>query len=311
MFKLLRQLLITLLWGLCACAAWAEVKVVVVNSDGLAASSAATNAMLADLLAAGVGREAVVLWSVADWQAKRQLLQARLVVSLGTQATAALVENPPEAPLLAALVPRQGFEYILQKNARKVSKQLSAIYLDQPLARQLAVIRAALPKARRLGVVWGPESKALAAQLRSLATAAGYQLSEVEYKPAAGGFPDLRPLLADSDVLLALADPQVFNSNSVQNVLLATFRANVPMVAFSPAYVRAGAWLSVYVTPEQVGHQIAFWAKEVLQGKSLPERPMESSDFEVGVNEYVGRSLGLVTDAASVRLQARHAEQLP
>jgi ABC-type uncharacterized transport system substrate-binding protein len=75
--------------------------------------------------------------------------------------------------------------------------------------------------------------------------------------------------------------------------------------------VRAGAWLSVYVTPEQVGHQIAFWAKEVLQGKSLPERPMESNDFEVGVNDYVGRSLGLVTDAAAVRLQARHAEQLP
>jgi ABC-type uncharacterized transport system substrate-binding protein len=311
MFKPLRFFLITLLWGICTCVAWAEVKVVVVNSDGVAASSTAANIVVADLLAAGVAREAIVLWSMADWQAKHQLLQARLVVSLGTQATTALVEKPPEAPLLAALVPRQGFEYLLQKNARKASKQLSAIYLDQALARQLTVIRAALPRAKRLGVVWGPESKAVAGQLRSLATAAGFQLIEVEYKPTAGGFPDLRQLLADSDVLLALADPLVFNNNSVQNVLLATFRANVPVVAFSPAYVRAGAWLSVYVTPEQVGHQIAFLAKEVLQGKSLPERPMESNDFEVGVNEYVGRSLGLVADAAALRLQARQAEQLP
>jgi len=310
MFKALRHLLIACLWGLCACV-WAEVKVVVVNSEGFTASSAAVSTALSDLTAAGVAREAVVVWSLADWQTKRQSLQVRMVVSLGTQATAALMETHLEVPLLVALVPRQGFEYLLQKNARRASKQLSAIYLDQPLARQLTVIRAALPKARRLGVVWGPESKVLAAQLRSLATAAGYQLLEVEYKPAAGRFLDLRQLLADSDVLLALADPQVFNSNSIQNVLLATFRANVPVVAFSPAYVRAGAWLSVYVTPEQVGHQIAFWVKEVLQGKSLPERPMESNDFEVGVNEYVGRSLGLVTDAADLRLQAHHAEQSP
>jgi ABC-type uncharacterized transport system substrate-binding protein len=117
--------------------------------------------------------------------------------------------------------------------------------------------------------------------------------------------------LATSDVFLAMADPQVFNSGTIQNLLLTTFRANLPMIAFSPAYVRAGAWLSLHVTPEQVGHQIAPWVHEVLQGRSLPDQPLESNDFEVSLNEHVGRSLNLKVDAAGLRMQLRRLEQLP
>jgi ABC-type uncharacterized transport system substrate-binding protein len=232
-------------------------------------------------------------------------------VALGSQATAALVEENLSIPILAALIPRQSFERILRQSGRKVSPQLTAIYLDQPLMRQLALIRAALPRAKRLGVLWGPESKGSAPQLRALAESSGLQLVEAEFKPDGAGFPDMRQVLSASDAFLALADPLVFNSNSIQNLLLSAFRANVPMVAFSPAYVRAGAWLSLQVTPNQVGQQLAPLVQGVLQGGGLPDHTLESTDFEVSVNEHVGRSLNIKADAAELRLHLRRLERLP
>ncbi|MBP6007699.1 MAG: hypothetical protein KA740_08365 [Rhodoferax sp.] len=307
----LRSLLLAFTLGVLAGLSHAETLVVMVSSESGTAYTTAIDVLTQALEAGGTPRDAIAHWSVAEWRDKRHLAMPRIYVALGTQAAAALAESQTGAPVLAALLPRLSFERILRQNGRKASKQLSAIFLDQPLSRQVALIRAALPQAKRVGVLWGPESKAKGPLLRSLAEINGLQLVEAEFKPETGGFPDLRPVLATSDVFLAMADPQVFNSGTIQNLLLATFRAKLPMVAFSPAYVRAGAWLSLHVMPEQVGLQIAPWVHEVLQGRSLPDQPLESNDFEVSVNEHVGRSLNLKADTAGLRLQLRRLEQLP
>jgi ABC-type uncharacterized transport system substrate-binding protein len=307
----LRSLLIALILGLLAGLGNAETLVVIVNGESSAAYTSATNALTQELVNGGISRDAIVPWAVADWRDKRATLTPRLYIALGSQATAALLEEKVNVPILVALIPRQSFERILRQSGRKVSAQLTAVYLDQPLARQLALIRAALPHAKRVGVLWGPESKGWAQQLRVVADVIGLQLVEAEFKADSGGFPDLRHFLAASDVFLALADPAVFNSTSIQNLLLSTFRANVPMVAFSPAYVRAGAWLSLQVTPNQVGLQLAPLVQDVLKGGALPDHAIESNDFEVSVNEHVGRSLNLKADPSALRLQLRRLEQLP
>jgi ABC-type uncharacterized transport system substrate-binding protein len=124
-------------------------------------------------------------------------------------------------------------------------------------------------------------------------------------------FPDLQQVLNRSDVLLALADPQIYNSSSIQNILLTAFRLKVPMVAFSPAYVRAGALMALYVTPVQVGVQAAELVRLVLDGKSLPGHAVESNDFEVAVNAHVARVLDVSLDSKTLRLELRRLENLP
>ena len=181
----------------------AETLVVMVSSESGTAYTTAIDVLTQALEAGGTPRDAIAHWSVAEWRDKRHLAMPRIYVALGTQAAAALAESQTGAPVLAALLPRLSFERILRQNGRKASKQLSAIFLDQPLSRQVALIRAALPQAKRVGVLWGPESKAKGPLLRSLAEINGLQLVEAEFKPETGGFPDLRPVLATSDVFLA------------------------------------------------------------------------------------------------------------
>lgn len=290
----------------------ADARVVMVSSDSTAAYLEAAQTLTTELVRSGVSPDDIKRLSVPEWAAQSaQASQPRIYVALGTQATAALAASPLPVPVLAALIPRSSFEHVLRSSARKASSAFTAIYLDQPLQRQLTMIRLALPQAKHVGVLWGPDSWLNAPALRTLTAAHGLSLAEAGLEGEFNVFPDLQQVLNSSDVFLALADPLVFNSNTIQNILLTTFRARVPVVAFSPAYVRAGALLALHATPEQVGRQAAALVQTVLRGKPLPEKPVESNDFEVSVNAHVARALNLSLDGKALRLALRRLENLP
>ena len=291
-----------------------DERVVIVSSDTASAFVEVAQVLIDGLVREGMSRYDIRQLTASELQALVKVSQVprpRLFVALGTEASAALATASGATPVLSALIPRNSFERVLQASGKKTSPQFTALYLDQPLSRQLALIRLALPAAQRVGVLLGPESAARASTLRALAQANGLVLVEGVADGQKSVFPRLKPLLGDCDVLLALADPQVYNSNSLQNILLTAFREKVPMIAFSPAYVRAGALMSLHVTPAQVGAQALALVQLVLHDQALPASPVESRDFEVGVNEHVARSLGLTLDASGLRLELRRLERLP
>ena len=291
-----------------------DERMVIVSSDTTSAFVEVAQVLIDGLVREGLSRSDVRQLTVSELLAlvkAGQVPHPRVFVALGTEASAALATAAGATPVLSALIPRSSFERVLQASGKKASPQFTALYLDQPLSRQLALIRLAMPAAQRIGVLLGPDSVARAPVLRIQAQANGLALVESVVDNQKSVFSRLKTLLDDCDVLLALADPQVYNSNSLQNILLTAFRAKVPMVAFSPAYVRAGALLSLHVTPAQVGAQALALVQGVLHEQALPAGPVESRDFEVGVNEHVARSLGLILDASALRLDLRRLERLP
>ncbi|WP_114972403.1 ABC transporter substrate-binding protein [Rhodoferax ferrireducens] len=304
--------LILCLW-LCVGAAtgvYAAATVVIVSSERSPAYVEAAEALVGELERGGLPRAEVLQLTALEWSTAAPL-SPKLFVALGTEAANVLAQSAPGAPVLCTLLPRSSFERALQLSGRKSSSQFSALYLDQPLNRQLELIRLALPAARRLGVLWGPESHIHASALKDLAQASGLELEEATVGRDEPLFSSLKKVLERADLLLAVADPQLYNSSSIQNILLASFRAKVPLVAFSPAYVRAGALFALYVTPTQIGRQAATMARGVLQGKALPASPVYSQDFSVAVNEHVARSLGLTLEADALRTRLRSREGPP
>lgn len=289
-------------------------RVVIVSSDGALAYLEAARALTERLERSGVLPSDIATVLAADLPrrlANSALVPPQIYVALGSEATTALAAGSVRAPVLSALLPGSSFERILRSSGRSQSSRFTAIYLDQPLGRQLSLVRLALPQARRVGVLLGPDSANKAAALRALAAAHGLGLHEALVK-AADDLPEaVLHMLADCEVFLALADPLVFNRSSIQNILLSSFRARIPMLAFSPAYVRAGSVLALYTTPQQTGSQAADLVLGVLQGKPLPAQGIEPNDFEVGVNPQVAQALGLAPDASALRQALRRQERLP
>jgi hypothetical protein len=197
-------------------------------------------------------------------------------------------------PISAALLPRASYEAL----APRSKTATTAVLLDQPLPRYLDLLRLAMPERRKIGVLLGPESSPLAAPLAKAAAARGLQLVTAQVATDQPDlYPALRTVLGDAEVLLALPDTHIYNAGSLQNILITTYRQRVPMVAFSAAYLKAGATLALYVSPAQAASQAATVARGILAGRSLPP-PQLASEFSVGINERVAHSLGLNPEAA-------------
>lgn len=315
----LRSLLVTLTLGVLGPGVWAQAssppsRVVIVSSDSAPAYTQTAEALTDQLVRQGIARTDIAQSLAADMAVRLKSGQPprpTVYVALGSEATQLLVAAGTQTPVLSALIPRSSFDRIVRNHGKTVSARLSAIYLDQPLARQLALVRLALPQAKHLGVLWGAESADRATGLRPLVAANGLELQETRVTQPEDLPLALAQVLAGSDVLLALADPAIYNSNTLQNILMSSFHARVPLVAFSPAYVRAGAVLALYTTPLQAGQQAAELVLGVLRGKPLPDHVLEPNDFEVGVNAQVAHVLDLTLDAQALRLALRRLERLP
>lgn len=286
---------------ICGCgAALAAEPVVVVLSKAGGAYEEVAVALRSELRRDAEVSEALVA-DVDKLNAKRP----RAVAAIGTDACRIVAQAKLGVPALCALIPHIAFDSIARSAARPSS--LSAVVLDQPFSRQMSLIRLLLPEARQVGVIFGPDSASLREAIGDAALRRGMQLRGAQAADAAVLFPALKAVL-DADVLLAVPDSAVYNSATAQNLLRAAFEARVPLIAFSPAYVRAGALAAVYSTPAQVGSQAGRSLVAVLNGGQVRQIQWPS-EFEVSVNDQVARALGLdLEEAGRIKERLRALE---
>lgn len=311
----MRRRLHTLLAIVCLClmtygsaAANGLVPVWVALSESGGAHAEAARALQAEVDQAQPGR---IDWRVAHWGSFTTAApEPQWVVAVGSAAQRGIQElfarNPKPPPLLSILVPRLAFER-LAESVRLRGGAVSAVFLDQPPSRQLELIRLALPAARNVGVLVGGESKTYLPALEKAARERGIEL--VASSVGQGDlFAALQSVLPEVDVLLALPDPGVYNSQTAANILTAAYRRKVPLVGFSPAYVKAGALLSVYSTPAQVGARGGELLRQALSGRTLPASQWPR-EFSVSVNQDVARSLGYALDEIRLGEQLRQKDR--
>lgn len=230
----------------------------------------------------------------AEGLAANSLNEARLIIAVGVRAADRLSAWSNRSPVLAVLVPRAW--YIKVGRARLSDggrRSVSAIYLDQPLDRQARLIRLAFPEARRVGVLLSAEQIGLADELEEALRPQRLGLMHATVAEDERLIAPLEQVLSETDVLLAIPDPLVFNRNTAQSLFLTSYRYRDPVVGYSRSMTRAGALVSLYSTPSQIGRQAAEWSKNALNGATvslpLPAHPVY---FEVSINDQVARSLG-------------------
>ena len=225
------------------------------------------------------------------------IASSALLVTLGSRAAQAVSALASHPMLIHTLLPRSAFDK-LPVRPEEVRRS-SAVFIDQPAARQMELLRIALPDWPRVGLVVGRESSELGARLQ--ASARDKRLRPVlEHATEEGDlYPALQRLLAEPTVLVAVPDATLFNNRTISNILLTAYHHRSPVVGFSAAYVKAGALLALYSTPAQIGQHAGEMARYGLATGSLPAAQYPRY-FRVGTNPYVARSLGIPLEDANV-----------
>lgn len=233
-----------------------------------------------------------------------------LIVAVGTEAAQRVAQSNPAAPILHTLLPRATAIEILRagRGGKSTTHRDSAIFLDQPIGRQLDLLRLALPSHKRVAVILGPATRNQEAELRAAARERSLTVNIVTLDHREELLPALEKLLDRNDVLFSVPEPLAYNSETIHHVLLTTYRYKIPVMGMSKAYVDAGALLGIYSTPEQIGHQAArlIASLPVAKALSLPT-PSYPRHFMISVNRRVATSLDLSLDSENAlqhKLQA-------
>ncbi len=225
--------------------------------------------------------------------------EADLVVAVGTKSANSLVASPNTA-VIYLLLPKSRYASLAKRNHQ------SAIYVEQPPERPLHLLEAALPQKKRIGILFSPPASDALVALRRHLPEHRMSVYHREINATQSMAEALQDVLTHSDVLLALPDSNIYNSNTLRNILFSTYRAGVPLIGFSAGYVNAGALAAVHTTPAQYAEQAAIMIKQYARSGTLPTAQYPH-DFEVSVNKQVARSLGLVLkderDLAKVIIQ--------
>lgn len=265
---------------------------------------------LADGIAAGLGQAGGHV-RVLPLSAATQLEGANsdVVVAVGLKAVNTAAAMDVHAPVLAALIPKASFDKIARvQKGKSEPSAFSAVYLDQPIARQLDLIRSVMPTKKRIGVIVGADSQSLLEPLQIEARLRGLELNAVRINSEAELFPALENVLSQSDVLLSLPDSLVSSPHTIQSVLFTAYRYRVPVIGFSPAYVRAGALAAVHSTPVQIAQQVTDILRRSTPSSVVLPPPQYPDYFQVDVNQRVAHSLEIdvgTSDAIAAKLKAR------
>lgn len=233
---------------------------------------------------------------------RNELAQRRrmLYVTIGPAALREVAARECDCVVISAFTSSQVVRAIQATLPPARAAAITAVYAEPAPSDQLRLVSRLYRRPVRIAAILGADTDFLKPTLE----AGGVTVLE------ASANDDINRLLnqiAQAEVLLALPDSAVYNTENFRNILLSTYRHKQGVIGFSGDMVKAGALATTYSEVEDIDAQVADIAAAYVTGGELPP-PQFPRHFRTVVNEGVARSLDVgVSDAA--RSFARRAAE--
>jgi putative ABC transport system substrate-binding protein len=223
-----------------------------------------------------------------------------VIVTGGAMMTSEALEAVPEAPVVFCLRPNiLDAEYLREDSPQRA--RVAGVTSDVAPAQQVDWIRRTCPACKRVAVLCSARSERTAESLAAAGRARGVEITPVR------ALRDKFPAAIDAlnagkfDSVVMIPDSQVYNSPTVQRLLLWGVRYKRPVWAFSDKVVKAGALAGIYSDPAQVGSQTAEIVRQILSGNtpaSIGVRYPRSSGR--AVNLHTAEMIGVRLDSRAI-----------
>lgn len=233
----------------------------------------------------------------------------KLIITVGFQAANLYINKNINVPVLSLLVPQKVHTNLLNQQL-EIDKQrlFSAIYIDQPIDRQLRLIKHLSNNFRTVGILLGQHSYNRKNELQSAVQQQKLNSYTITVHEPSQLITETRNVAKNADVLLAIPDNTIYNRRSIKGILLTTYRHQIPVIGFSSAYVKAGALAAVYSTHEDISVQAKSIIKNILQQPDLTVREFPKY-FNIAINNKVSHSLNLKTYSQKDLLEKLYQEE--
>ena len=256
-------------------------------------------------LAAQRPRDQVRFVPLAQLPPPGQLPGSTRLILLDPQSLDWRLQDPLGPPTLVLRISRLQAQ---QRLAQSPHPRLSLLWSDPPLERQLRLIRSVLPQVRQVGVLYSADSRFLLKELHLAAQPLNMEIIAEPWDSTSDSRP-LQNLLRNSEVLLGLDDPKLYNPKTVKNLLLSSYARQQALIGPNAGFVRAGSLASTYSDQQD-------WLQTLDSLLDQPParwpRALYPTAFKVLSNPQVARSLGIEEiDPQAVARQLSEGEKHP
>ena len=218
-----------------------------------------------------------------------------VVVAIGSRALSTVIESGYQGPLLSLLVPSVSFQALVADSdllsGRVSNGTFSAIYMDQPAARQLALARLIKPDLKSVGALYDLPSEPLVKELRNAANREGIEFRVQLLDDNSNPLSILRDMYRKIDVFLPIPGQFTFNRSTAKWMLFLSLKNKKPLLGFSSDYVKAGALAGVFSSAEDIGKEGGAMLNDYFSLDEFSSGPRYPDHYSVVVNREVASRL--------------------
>lgn len=219
-----------------------------------------------------------------------------IVLSVGYKAATSLSRYKVNENVIYSLIPDN--ESVLKKIT--CNDKCYKVYINQPVERYVKLYKVIFPKNKRLVLVTTGASSNNLRQVKAAINDSGLVFKNIKIGKKKNVARKLIKELENDDVLVALPDPYIYNVNTAKSVILTTYHANVPIIAYSKSFAKAGALISLYSSIENIANKTAAVANAINTNTFLKQKEYYPDDFMLEINTSVARSLNVNIDSEDI-----------
>lgn len=215
-----------------------------------------------------------------------------VAIAIGPSGLRQALQSGSHARILCLFCSGPSFRELTGSLNPDAARRVSAVYAEAAPSQQMALIHKLYGRRVVVGVLLGQATAYLEPTLRYAAESAKLDVLVAHHTEGSTSRSLLQ--LSAADVLLTVPDREIYNANSLREVLEASYRRAMPMIGYSTGMVNAGALACAYASVDDViGH--ASGLIDAMNTGLLPE-PGFCRFWRVAVNDRVARSLNLSID---------------
>jgi putative tryptophan/tyrosine transport system substrate-binding protein len=196
-----------------------------------------------------------------------------LILAVGIWALQVVTEEIQDIPVVFAMVLNP--TTVIGQDARNIT----GASMNVPIEQQLALLKKISSHVRRIGVIYDPSKTGfLVRQAERIAKDQGVRLVTKAVASPKDSFAAMDAMQDEIDALWILPDLTVLAPESVQYMLLFSFRHKIPVLGLSENQARMGALLGLsFESGRDIGSQAAELASGILSGRSVEELPFTTA----------------------------------
>jgi len=215
-------------------------------------------------------------------------LKPDLVVAVGIWALRAVVNRPPSAPVVFAMVLNP--PSVISPDARNITGASLNVPVEQQmwLFKQLGV--------KRIGVIYNPAKTGyLVRRAQAVARDDGIEFVTREVNAPRDAIGAIDSIQDGVDGLWLVPDETVLSQTVVDHMLLLSYRRKLPLLGVSARHAQMGALFAMsFASGEDIGRQAGELAQAILRGRAVADVPYTSARMVyLTVNLKTAQQLGL------------------